>query len=110
MNSKIKPVNDSALYLVAQELAGQGPEGVQVEETARQIDQLELFHLRVDEELSGGERRSAWSGGVGDIHSWKIRTTDSLSQFHHLNVRNTQTFKAISVDSVLALYQFHKHQ
>lgn len=59
------------LYLVAHEMARQGPEGVEVEETARQVNELELFHLSVNEELSGGERRDARSGGVGDVHSWK---------------------------------------
>lgn len=59
------------LHLVAQEMARQGPEGVEVEETARQVNELELFHLRVNEELSRGERRDARSGGVGDVHSWK---------------------------------------
>lgn len=70
---KIKIVNkkNNPFYLVAQELARQDPEGVKAEETARQVDELEFFHLGVNEELRGGERRSAWPGGVGDIHSWK---------------------------------------
>lgn len=42
------------LYLVAQELARQGPEGLQVKETARKVNKLELFLLRINEELSGG--------------------------------------------------------
>lgn len=87
--------------LVAQELARQGPEGVEVEETARQVDELELLHLGVNEKLRGGERRSARPGGVGDIHTWKYE-----KQIHSL------TFKGILLGSnlaLLALYQFHKH-
>lgn len=57
----------SRINLVAQEGAGQTPEGVQVEEAAGQIDQLELFHLSVDENLSGGEGRNPGPGGVGHI-------------------------------------------
>lgn len=58
-------------YLVSQELARQSPEGVKGQETARQVHQLEFLHLRVDEELGGGQRRNAGSGRVGDVHACK---------------------------------------
>ncbi len=69
MSSVDTLVNNLVFYLVAQELARQSPEGVQIEETARQVDELKLFHLRVNEELRGGERGGAWPGGIGDIYS-----------------------------------------
>lgn len=72
----------SGSYLVSQELARQSPEGVKAQEPARQVHQLEFLHLRVDEELSAGQRRNAGPGRVGDVHSCKYhnRTRSDLRQ------------------------------
>lgn len=66
-------LRNSGSDLVSQELARQRPEGVQGQEPARQVHQLELLHFRVDEQLSGGQRGDPWSGGVGDVHPCKYR-------------------------------------
>lgn len=69
LSVKLKCKEVQRSYLVTQKLSRQNPEGVDVEETTRQVDKLKLLHFWVDEELSGGERRSAWSGWIRYIYS-----------------------------------------
>lgn len=86
--------------LVSQELARQSPEGVQGQETARQVHQLELFHVRVDEQLSGGQRRNTWSGRVGDVHSCKYRKdtgSDPVGNFQAVLRSVFGSFRAFEV-------------
>lgn len=73
------PTPRSRTHLVAQELAGQTPEGVQVEEAAGQVDQLELFHVCVDENLRGGEGRNPRPGGVGHVDACGGRRTTGFT-------------------------------
>lgn len=76
---QIIQLKQSKADLVAQELAWEAPEGVQVEEAAGQIDELELFHLWVDENLGGGQRRNPRPGGVGHIDACGGRRTTEFT-------------------------------
>ena len=99
--AKLEAAENRTPHLVAQKLAGQSPEGVEVEETARQVDELELLHFGVNEELRGGERRDARPGWVSDVHSWKQRQKSHPGWFMHKFTVNVSGPK-ISADGVSA--------